>query len=230
MALERILEPEVMDSREEAEQYNDMDHSEVNRCFVEDLLAFATSLQTSNSDLDLGDVLDLGTGTALIPIELCRQSKSCRVMAIDLATSMLDLAVYNIETRGMAQRITLVQADAKYLGFDDETFDVAMSNSIVHHIPEPRGCLEQIVRVTRKGGIIFVRDLKRPDDLETLEKLVDSYAREETEFSRNLFRNSLHAALSLAEIQQKVDEIGFDPETVQATSDRHWTWTAQKAD
>jgi ubiquinone/menaquinone biosynthesis C-methylase UbiE len=228
MSLERILESEVMDSQKEADEYNDMDHSQVNQSFVEDLLAFAASLKPPNSDLELGDVLDLGTGTALIPIELCRQHESCRVMAVDLAASMLDLAVYNIEASSMTQRITLSQADAKQLGFDDGIFDVVMSNSIVHHIPEPSGCLEQMVRVTSDGGIIFVRDLMRPDDLETLESLVETYAGEETEYSRKMFRDSLQAALSLAEIQQMGSELGFDPGTVQATSDRHWTWTARE--
>jgi ubiquinone/menaquinone biosynthesis C-methylase UbiE len=228
MSLERILESEVMDSQKEADEYNDMEHSQVNQSFVEDLLAYAASLQPPNSDLELGDVLDLGTGTALIPIELCRQHESCRVMAVDLAASMLDLAVYNIEASSMTQRITLTQADAKQLGFDDGIFDVVMSNSIVHHIPEPSGCLEQMVRVTSDGGIIFVRDLMRPDDLETLESLVETYAGSETEYSRKMFRDSLQAALSLAEIQQMVSELGFDPDTVEATSDRHWTWAARE--
>ncbi|MCP3691350.1 MAG: ubiquinone biosynthesis protein UbiE, partial [Planctomycetaceae bacterium] len=38
MALERILEPEVMDSIEEARDYDEMDHDAVNEVFVSDLL------------------------------------------------------------------------------------------------------------------------------------------------------------------------------------------------
>ena len=228
MTLKRILEPEVMDSEKEANEYNDMDHSVVNQLFVADLLEFAASLQDREIEFELGDVLDLGTGTALIPIELCKQHGSCRVMAVDLATSMLDLAVYNIEAWGMTERITLAQVDAKKLGYDDETFDVVMSNSIVHHIPQPLSCVQQMVRVTKASGVLFVRDLMRPDDLETLEELVQTYAGEETDYSRKLFRDSLHAALSLEEIQNMVKELGFDRESVQATSDRHWTWAARK--
>ena len=82
MNLERVLEPEVMDSPQEAEDYNAMDHSEVNRVFVSDLVNFAGSREKR-----LGDVLDLGTGTALIPIELCRQESDCRIMAIDMSVN-----------------------------------------------------------------------------------------------------------------------------------------------
>jgi len=100
--LERVLEPELMDDPHEAQSYNDMDHSEVNRRFVAELLACG----------ELGnDVLDLGTGTALIPIELCEQHATCRVMASDAATSMLDLARYNIAVASMELRIQLHHGD-----------------------------------------------------------------------------------------------------------------------
>ena len=226
MALQRVLEPEVMDSEKEANEYNDMDHSVVNQAFVSDLLAFADS--NLEEGYELGDVLDLGTGTALIPIELCKRHEDCRVMAIDMAVSMLDLARYNVEASGMTQRIVLAQVDAKKMGYDDGNFNVVISNSIIHHIPNPLECVEQLVRVTEEGGIVFLRDLLRPDDLETLEQLVQTYAGEETEYSQKLFRDSLHASLSLEELRAIVQSCGFDPETVQATSDRHWTWAAIK--
>lgn len=224
--LERILEPEVMDSEQEAQEYNDMDHSEVNGRFVEELLAYARS--TADEAFELGDVLDLGTGTALIPIELCIRHEGCRVMAVDMAVSMLELARYNLEAKGMIERITLAQVDAKTMGYDDGSFDVVMSNSIVHHIPEPIECMSQMVRVTADGGMLFVRDLMRPHDLETLEGLVQTYAGDESEYSRKLFRDSLHAALSIDEIQELVETLGFDPNSVQSSSDRHWTWAARK--
>ena len=226
MTLKRTLEPEVMDSDQDASEYNNMDHSEVNRLFVTDLLAFAKKCSEVNEDFRLGDVLDMGTGTALIPVQLCKQHDHCRVMAIDMAVSMLNLAVYNIEAAGLADRIQLAHVDAKQLSYEDEMFDVVMSNSIIHHIPEPLACIEQMVRVTRAGGILFVRDLMRPDNRETVQRLVQTYAGEESEYSQKLFDDSLHAALSLTEIRKLVAGFGFDPQTVNATSDRHWTWAA----
>ncbi len=43
-----------------------------------------------------------------------------------------------------------------------------------------------------------------------------------------MFADSLHAALTLAEVRGIVAKFGFAPDGVQATSDRHWTWTAHK--
>ena len=220
MTLERILEPEVMDSWDEAREYDSMDHQAVNELFVADLLAAGEGL---------GDVLDLGTGTAQIPVLLCKQDASCRVMAVDLAASMLDLAVYNLEAAGLTRRIQLAQCDAKGLPHSDEMFDVVMSNSIVHHVPEPRSCLAEAVRVTKIGGRLFFRDLMRPDTQEQLDHLVETYAGDATEHQRKMFRESLHAALSLDEIRALVSELGFPPDTVQATSDRHWTWSGTRS-
>ena len=219
MPLKRVLETEYMDTAEEATDYDSMDHSEVNRRFVEDLLQVG----------DVGtDILDLGTGTAQIPIELCRQNGDVRVMATDMAVHMLDLARYNLEAEGLIQRIELMQVDAKGLEMDDELFDTVMSNSIIHHIPEPSYCLNEAVRVTKTGGLLFFRDLMRPESDEQVRSLVQMYAGDENDHQKQMFDDSLRAALSLDEIRELVAGLGFDRETVQANSDRHWTWAARK--
>ncbi|MBC8355691.1 MAG: methyltransferase domain-containing protein [Planctomycetes bacterium] len=219
MSLQRILEPEVMDTPEEACDYNEMDHSEVNRVFVDDLLACG---EVS------GDILDLGTGTALIPIALCERVDECRVMASDMSASMLDLAVYNLAVTPTAERIQLDQADAKQLHYEDEQFDIVMSNSIVHHIPEPLIALREAVRVAKHGGLLFFRDLMRPPNSDDVDQLVTTYAAEANDHQRKMFDDSLRAALDLEEIRELVFSLGFAKETVQATSDRHWTWIARK--
>jgi ubiquinone/menaquinone biosynthesis C-methylase UbiE len=224
MPLERILEPEVMDSAEEAADYDAMDHGEVNQRFVDDLLAAISEEPESTLD-----VLDLGTGTALIPIELCKKFPDCRVMAADAAVSMLELARYNIEVNGMIERIQLAHIDAKKLPFPDAMFDVVMSNSIVHHIPEPMHVLREAIRVAKPGGLLFFRDLLRPETDEQLQQLVASYTRGANEHQQRMFADSLHAALSLEEIRRLVASLGFAADGVQQNSDRHWTWTGRRS-
>jgi ubiquinone/menaquinone biosynthesis C-methylase UbiE len=148
-------------------------------------------------------------------------------MAVDAAVSMLELARYNIEAASLMPRIELAHVDAKKMPFTTAMFDVVMSNSIVHHIPEPIDVLREAVRVTRPGGLLFVRDLCRPDTEEQLKQFVELYAGGANEHQRQMFDDSLHAALSLEEIRDLVADLGFMPETVQKTSDRHWTWAAR---
>src|SRR5918993_910826 len=148
--LPRILEPEVMDTPEEARDYDAMDHSEVNRVFVADFLSVWDGR---------GPVLDVGTGTALIPIEFCRQSPTGEVVAVDAAGHMIALARENGRRAGFASRITLQLVDAKRMPFGDRSFPAVMSNSIVHHIPDPRTVFAEIARVAAPDATIFVRDL-----------------------------------------------------------------------
>lgn len=218
--MQRVREPELMDTPAEAMAYDQMDHSEVNRQFVDDLLQAIGPIPPATR------IVDLGTGTALIPIELCRRHLDYRVVAIDAAASMLELARANVARAGLEQQITLVHHDAKQIPTELGAFDVVMSNSLVHHLPEPGIFFAVAAAMAAPGGHLFVRDLFRPDTESEVERLVATYAGTVPE-QQQLLAESLRAALTLAEVRQLVAEQGFDPETVQATSDRHWTWSTR---
>jgi ubiquinone/menaquinone biosynthesis C-methylase UbiE len=173
-------------------------------------------------------ILDLGTGTAQIPILLCQQMPRARILATDAAESMLKLAKRNIYLADLNDSIRLAHVDCKRLTFAADTFDIVMSNSIVHHIPTPEVIFSESVRVAKNGGTIFLRDLARPADKNTLDSLVATYAADCNSHQRQLFADSLHAALTVDEVRQIVVALGFSPKTVEMTSDRHWTWAAVK--
>ncbi|MDP7273842.1 MAG: tRNA (adenine(22)-N(1))-methyltransferase TrmK [Planctomycetaceae bacterium] len=223
--LPRTLEPELMDSVEDAVGYDRMDHSTVNRVFVDDLLAAWDNGQPTADPKPLAAcrLLDVGTGTAQIPVELASRVTDCRVVAIDLADEMLRLARRNVSTAGFDERISVEHGDAKAMPFADDRFDGVISNSIVHHIPKPAVVLDEMIRVLAPGGLLFVRDLSRPPDLGTVNHLVDMYAGDETAHARQMFRQSLHAALTVEEVSQLLTEAGLPANLVRQTTDRHWT-------
>jgi ubiquinone/menaquinone biosynthesis C-methylase UbiE len=228
--LPRILEPELMDTAEDAHEYDAMDHAAVNAQFVSDLL-FAIGgwgRAIASPQRNTKQILDLGAGAAQIPIELARHTADVHITAVDAAQSMLALAHRNIVAADLTNRIELVLADAKHLPFNSESFPLVISNSIVHHIADPRAVISEAVRVTAPGGLLFHRDLVRPRDEAELEHLVQTYAGDATPGQRKLFADSLRAALTLAEVQSLGSEFGFPPESVQMTSDRHWTWSTIK--
>src|SRR5207302_6510218 len=96
--LPRVLEPEVMVSPQEARDYDAMDHAAVNRVFVADFLV------VWDGRLPL---LDLGTGTARIPIELCREEPRAELLAVDLSDAMLAVARHNVHRADLRSRIRL---------------------------------------------------------------------------------------------------------------------------
>ena len=218
--LPRILEAEVMDTPADAADYDAMDFAAVNAAFADDCLKAVGSVTT---------ILDVGTGTARIPIELAKRSSSLQIIGVDLSDEMLILGRQNVAAAGLTDQITLFLVDAKGMPFEDGTFDAVVSNSIVHHIPDPSHCFQEIIRLAKPGGTIFLRDLFRPADKVTLEQLVETYAGNDTPHQKKLFADSLHAALTVDEVRSIVASFGFDPATVTATSDRHWTWSAKKA-
>jgi 2-polyprenyl-3-methyl-5-hydroxy-6-metoxy-1,4-benzoquinol methylase len=224
----RVLEPEVMDTPDEAFDYNQMDHSEVNRLFVNDFLLALSSAAPSPPSNGLWRVFDAGTGTALIPIELVRRGLDAVVTASDLAEQMLIVAGQNVRAAAMDASIELVQRDCKRLPEAGATFDAVISNSIVHHIPEPRQIFVELWRVLKPGGLLFLRDLLRPDDVSAVEHLVMTYAGNANSHQQQMLRESLCAALTLAEVRAIVVELGLPPQVVQTTSDRHWTVRACK--
>lgn len=209
--IERILEPEAMDTAQEAAEYGAMDHSAANAAFVERLLGLGAR----------GRMLDIGTGPAQIPVEVCRRLDDARVVAIDLAHHMLRLAAETVARAGLESRIELWHMDAKQLAFEDGSFDAVYSNTILHHVPDPRPFLSEARRVLRPGGVLLIRDLFRPETHARLEELVALHAAGANAYQRKLFGDSLHAAFTPDELRALCDAAGLTGAEIVIDSDRH---------
>lgn len=218
--IERILEPEVMDDPAEAIAYDAMDFSEVNQDFA--------NLVVSTYPASTARVLDLGTGTARIPIFVSEQRPEWEIIATDLAPSMLAVGQKNVDTAGFHDQIKLQLADSKNLGFGDRTFDVIMSNSLIHHLPDPLPCFQEIRRLLKPGGAIILRDLFRPDSAATIDEIIAGV--DDADFDAHqlkLFRDSLFAAFTVEEIQAIAATAGLETAQVTQSSERHWTLVFQ---
>jgi ubiquinone/menaquinone biosynthesis C-methylase UbiE len=134
---------------------------------------------------------------------------------------MLKVGEKNVEKAGLDQSVKLMKVDAKTLPYPESHFDMVVSNSIVHHLPDPLLFLMEVNRVTKPNGGIFIRDLFRPPDMKTLENLTQKYAGDSTEYQQKLYRGSLHASLTIEEMRKAVEEAGLEGVVVVQSSDRH---------
>jgi ubiquinone/menaquinone biosynthesis C-methylase UbiE len=225
--IDRVLEPEAMDTAEEAREYDKMDHAAVNARFVVDLFAAAAGL--ARPDVQRQFVVDVGTGTARIPIDLCRARPEYRVAGVDLAHEMLLVARQNLVSAGLAARVAVQCARATALPFRDSSSPIVVSNSLIHHLPHPAPALRELCRVASPGGLVFVRDLFRPASQAAVDRIVDMYAAGATAHQRRLLADSLRAALTLDEVRDAVRALPFARVSLEATSDRHWTLAAVRA-
>lgn len=226
MLLNRTPEPPPADVRAESWLYHEMDHSEVNQQFVDDFLR--NKAAAAAPGVCGPRIIDLGCGPADIAIRVCCDNPSAEIMAVDNEVEMLEIAKVEIDIAGMLGRIQLQQADITDMdAFADGMADAVISNTVLHHLDDPAPGIATAVRLVRPGGRVFIRDLFRPASEYDVESLVQSVAGDETDFAKQLLRQSLHASMTLDEVQSIVRGLGIDPACVQMTSNRHWTldWT-----
>ena len=209
--MERVLEPEVMDTVEEAESYDAMDHSGPNEAFVERFLELGAG----------GRLLDIGCGPGHVPLLLASLREDVQVVGVDLSKEMLRIAEEHKAISNHAERVVFELGDAKGLPYADASYDAVCSNTILHHIPDPVPFLREAWRVLRPGGAFLVRDLFRPADAAAVAALVDEHAAGESDHARELFRASLCAALTPDELRAAAAEAGLDGAEVVVDTDRH---------
>jgi ubiquinone/menaquinone biosynthesis C-methylase UbiE len=220
MSLPRVLEPEVMSTAEEAGEYDEMDFSATDLCFAERAAQLARG---ASGPVNL--IADLGSGNAKIPLAMFPLlPASIRICAVEMSQEMLAVAARN-RTRDCVSpgRLHLVTADAKQIPFATRMVGMITSNSLVHHIPDPRAVFLEIARIAVPGAPILIRDLVRPETQKVLESLLEAHAARWSPLQRTLFSDSLHAALTLEEVRALLVECGLSDVKVTQVSDRHWS-------
>ncbi len=100
-------------------------------------------------------ILDVGCGTGNFSIKLAELG--CSVTGIDISEEMIDKAVRKTSERQLD--ITYKKMDIYNLQFPDGEFDAVFSMAAFEFIHEPLKALDEMFRVTRKGGSIMVRTI-----------------------------------------------------------------------
>ena len=108
-----------------------------------------------------GKVLDVGTGFGMLAITLAQRNPSVEVIGLDISNKMAEAGKTVVERKGLSQRVSFVTADAKQMPFDDNYFDAIISYGSLHHWLEPTEVFNEINRVRKPDGIIYIADLKR---------------------------------------------------------------------
>jgi demethylmenaquinone methyltransferase/2-methoxy-6-polyprenyl-1,4-benzoquinol methylase len=98
-------------------------------------------------------VLDVATGTALVARELVRRKGSC-VVGIDQSREMLAEGRRRVDAAGLADRIELVEGDARSLPFEDGRFDALTFTYLLRYVDDPPAVLRELARVVKPGGTI----------------------------------------------------------------------------
>jgi len=213
--MDRILEPELMTDAAQALAYAQADFAQVNQGFVDRFRAcFPKAVG--------GTMVDLGCGPADIPLRFARALPGFTITAVDASEPMIALAHQAVEAAGLAARVHPRCARLPMLALPLQSFDAVVSNSLLHHLPDPRLFWNELVRLGKPGATVLVMDLFRPESPERAREIVEQYAGNEPPVLKEDFFNSLCAAFTLREIRFQVRSRGLGALVCELASDRHW--------
>jgi ubiquinone/menaquinone biosynthesis C-methylase UbiE len=103
------------------------------------------------------DALEIGCGAGFVSAHLAG-TYGMNVRATDADQQMLDVARKKNGVEGVSYSI----ADAGDLPFGDATFDLVIAQNMLHHVPDWRKAVDEVVRVLRGGGLFLFSDFSGP--------------------------------------------------------------------
>ena len=99
-------------------------------------------------------VLDVGCGTGYTACEIAREYGS-RVTGIDISETMISKAKHRARKESLEDKVEFRVADVFSLPFEDDSYDVALFESVLTPIPGSKvDALREVVRVVTPGGMI----------------------------------------------------------------------------
>lgn len=77
-----------------------------------------------------GRILDLGTGTGIIPILLAAKTEAAHITGLEIQKESAEMAARSVQLNGLEERITITEGDIKEAAdiFSAASFDVITSN------------------------------------------------------------------------------------------------------
>ena len=105
--------------------------------------------------------------------------------------------------------------------------DAIISNSLVHHVPNPFQFWYALKQLAKPGAPVLVMDLLRPETTEDAQAIVDQYAANECDQLRQDFYNSLLAAFTEDEVAAHLAELNLSRLLIDVPDDRHWIVTGR---
>ncbi|MEE4330938.1 MAG: class I SAM-dependent methyltransferase [Wenzhouxiangella sp.] len=212
--MKRIPEPELMDAPAQARAYAEADFSEPNALFVERFLGFIGSPESVS-------VIDLGCGPGDICIRVAQARTGWTIVGLDAGPNMLALAEQAVASAGLESVIELILARLPQ-ELPAGHFDAIISNSLLHHLPDPQSLWQSIRELAEPGCVVQVMDLMRPDSAEAVSDIVRTHAADAPEVLRKDFYNSLCAAYTPGEVREQILQAGLDGLSITTPTDRHW--------
>jgi SAM-dependent methyltransferase len=118
------------------------------------------------------NILDVGCGNGSLTFSLAEAADLSGIAAIDFSPVFVE----ETRRRNSDARITVRQADACALPFDDGMFDRAMALLVLHFVPEADRAVAEMGRVVRRGGVVAAAVWDHLGGMPAMRMMVDTVA------------------------------------------------------
>jgi SAM-dependent methyltransferase len=113
-----------------------------------------------------GKLLDIGCGNGALAIEAAKKYPKAQIVGIDYWGGQWEYSKESCEKNAkianVANRTSFYKASAVQLPFEDESFDVVVSNFVFHEVrdaKDKRSVIQEALRVLKKDGLFVFQDL-----------------------------------------------------------------------
>lgn len=109
--------------------------------------------------LKAGDILELGSGTGNLSLQLARMFGDASLTYVDASAEMLAVTSSRLEQAGaLLRHSTFVESRFEELDFPPETFDLVVSSISLHHVVDKAGLYRRLRTSLREGGTFCFAD------------------------------------------------------------------------
>tara|TARA_Y100001968_G_C19440030_1_gene761988 strand:- start:2373 stop:3068 length:696 start_codon:yes stop_codon:yes gene_type:complete len=213
--MERIPEPELMDTRNQVLAYVEGDFSKGEKEFIDFINSYLITNKINLSEKDL--ILDLGCGPGNITERLSLQWPYVNIIGIDGSKEMINeaMARKNLsKNKQIFKNINYFFGDIKKLELKNvsskKRVSLVVSNSLIHHVTNIDQFFDCIINLSAKETINFHKDLTRPKDEKTALLLKEKCSQIYSSTLSNDYYASLKASYRKDEIKKIIDLRRFD--------------------
>ena len=108
-------------------------------------------------------ILDVCSGTGDLAFAYCRKAgDGVQVVGADFTRQMLQISEQKKQRKSLYKNVRFVEADAQYLPFEDDTFQIVSVAFGLRNIADTDRGLQEMTRVCKPGGRIAVLEFSKP--------------------------------------------------------------------
>ena len=211
--MQRCPEPELMNGVDQVAAYAAADFSAGDDVTIDRIHSLIAERPLGNNPV----VVDLGCGPGNITLLLARLLPEARVIGIDGAERMLELARQRAADQGLA--IVFLHQDLRQIR--GLKADLVVSNSLLHQLHDPLLLWRVTSELANRGCRVLHRDLRRPESMDQLNHLQTLHLPDAPEVLLQDFRASLRAAFEPAEVADQLRITGMKQLSIQLEGDRY---------